>query len=335
MLVLVLLMVLWEGGCGLDVAVTEENTPPWSSSKSPWSTTLASPPPPPMQDCASSSSNSFCRLSVSTCLLLRFSSRTRSISTKSSCICSTLKINRIHTHVYDRYDSWGAKGPVSPVSDQVSVLKKRYSSSFSLKTASAPGAQLVMFSTAFHAVLCMVSGCCFFLHTSEKYTVNTLPWGKSVRNLSLCFWNPTTKKERHQKRWTLTYWHHYGHLTYKKRREKTKQRVKHKDRRGERWASSKIRSVKFCIRQHIVLYFNMSITCWAPGTSPLWSLSQSCCHWWACRQVFGWNQCPGQRCRLSFSPSSSFPSPPLPRPPSSTGVLDWERGRNGENGCET
>lgn len=145
-------MVLREGACGLDVAVTEENTPPWSSSKSP----LASPPPPPMQDCASSSSNSFCRLSVSTCLLLRFSSRTRSISTKSSCICSTLKINRIHTHVYDRYDSWGAKGPVSPVSDQLSVLKN---------SASAPGAQLVMFSTAFHAVLCMVSGWFFvFIH---------------------------------------------------------------------------------------------------------------------------------------------------------------------------
>lgn len=95
MLALVLLLLLlvrlyeavFRGGCGLDVAFTEGDTLPCSSSKSPSSSTLA---PPPLQASASSSPTSFCRLSVSTCLILRFSSRTRSISTKSSCICSAL-----------------------------------------------------------------------------------------------------------------------------------------------------------------------------------------------------------------------------------------------------
>lgn len=86
-LLLLMGLALLGGGCGLDVAFTGGNTPPWSSSESPSSSTLAPPSP---QASAASSSTSFCRLSVSMCLILRFSSRTRSISTKSSCICSTL-----------------------------------------------------------------------------------------------------------------------------------------------------------------------------------------------------------------------------------------------------
>lgn len=49
------------------------------------------PPPPP--DSSTSSPTTFWRLSDSMCLNLRFSSRTRSTSIKSCCICSVLKIN--------------------------------------------------------------------------------------------------------------------------------------------------------------------------------------------------------------------------------------------------
>lgn len=65
----------------------------------------------------------------------------------------------------------------------------------------------------------------------------------------------------------------------------------------------------------------MRITCWGPGMSRLWSLSQRCYRWWACLWLCGWSHHRGQR--WSSSPSSSSPFPPPPHLPSSTGELGW------------
>lgn len=87
---------------GLGATFGAENTSPWSS----WSSIMSplAPPPPlflplsPLMDSAApSSSDSFWRLSASTCLNLLFSSRTRRISMKSSCTCSSLEVN---TQIY-------------------------------------------------------------------------------------------------------------------------------------------------------------------------------------------------------------------------------------------
>lgn len=90
------------GDRGLGATFGAENTSPWSS----WSSIVSTQAPPPplflplsllMEPAAPSSSDSFCRLSASTCLILLFSSRTRSISMKSSCTCSSLEVNaQIH-----------------------------------------------------------------------------------------------------------------------------------------------------------------------------------------------------------------------------------------------
>lgn len=145
---MVLLLVLLDSLCravflgdrGLGATFGGENTSPWSSIIS----TLASPPPSspflpllPLTACAApSSSNSFWRLIASTCLILLFSSRTRSISMKSSCTCSSLE-EKAQIHLYvcvdfmwcvmDRFFySWGLKGFVS-TTDQVSVWKPLWS----------------------------------------------------------------------------------------------------------------------------------------------------------------------------------------------------------------
>lgn len=199
---LVLLLVLlggpWESGSGDECGLDEENTLSWSSSKSCSCSErriLLFLPPSVLQDFASSSSDSFCRRSASTCLILRFSSRTRSISTKSSCICSSLKTNSIHAYVCDR-SRW---------QDEESLVRSErachffvwsgfsherlHSHALSLKAAPAPGTQLVMFPR--------FSCSCTYGFRLEKYTNETLPCGKNIRILSLFFWNSsTTMKDR-------------------------------------------------------------------------------------------------------------------------------------------
>lgn len=162
-LLLLLLVGLWEdvftGGCGL-------TTLSFSSSMSPSSSTLA---PPPLLTSASSSPPSFCCLNVSTCRILRLSSRTRSISTKSSCTCSMLAINSTYVHINDQHMWWMVSREI-PASDQVSIIKG------SLKT----GTQLSGFLTAFHTFPAWVSGVFMGLKRIQKHSHGAKLWESSL-----------------------------------------------------------------------------------------------------------------------------------------------------------
>lgn len=170
-LLLLLLVGLWEdvftGGCGL-------TTLSFSSSMSPSSSTLA---PPPLLTSASSSPPSFCCLNVSTCLILRLSSRTRSISTKSSCTCSMLAINSTYVHINDQHMWW--------MVSRETLKDSCIWSGFYYKRLFEDRYSAVGVSDSISYFPC-VSIRCF--HGFEMYT-ETLPWGKTVRIIPLLVWN--------------------------------------------------------------------------------------------------------------------------------------------------
>lgn len=178
---------------GLGATLGGENTSPWSSIVS----TLAPPPPSPflplsplMARAASSSSNSFWRLIASTCLTLLFSSRTRSISTKSSCTWSWLE-GKAEIHVCVCVDVVWCVMDGCFLFPGIERVCQHSWSGFWIKASVAPlclwrrlllqGPGLMFSSTVsmrvfFFQFFSFLNPCIW------KLTDDTLPQGKSVRN---------------------------------------------------------------------------------------------------------------------------------------------------------
>lgn len=179
------------GDRGLGATLGGENT----SSSSSIVSTLAPPPSPflPLSPLTAhttpSSSNSFWRLIASTCLILLFSSRTRSISMKSSCTCSSLE-EKAHIHVcvsvWPSCDAWWIGFILFLGTERICQHSR---SGFCMKASVAPlclWRQLLLqgptgwcFHTQF---LYMVSFFLFiFFPCIWKPTNDTVPQGKGVK----------------------------------------------------------------------------------------------------------------------------------------------------------